>query len=150
MALAIHEAQLGIVPCYGNPAVHCGRADISAQSRHVATVLTINGVVDADNVDELFARSGCFALSGTGFVLDLSGVTSLDADGARLVSQVDAACRAAGIEWALVASRAVADRLGAGDGLHPFAATVPEALHRFADGIFARRRLLLPLLTKSA
>ncbi len=150
MALAVHEAQLGVTPCYGNRELDCDGAQLSVQSRHLATLLTITGVIDAENVDRLYEHSGCFVLPDTGFVLDLSGVTSFAAEGAYLVSQIDDACRAARIEWALVASRVVGDRLGAGDSLYPFASSVPEALHRFADGIFARRRMLLPLLTKSA
>ena len=150
MALSIHEAQLGVTPCYGNRAIECGAAQLSAQSRHLATLMTVTGVIDAANVDQLYERSGCFVLPDTGFVLDLSGVTSFAVEGARLLSRVDAACRAAGIEWALVASRTVGDQLGAGSASYPLAASVPEALHRFADGIFARRRLLLPFLTKTA
>lgn len=150
MTLSIHEAQLGGTPRYGNPPSDCGGAQLSAQSRHLATLLTISGAIDAKNVDRLYERSGCFVLPDTGFVLDLSGVTSFTADGVRLLSQLDDACTAAGIEWALVASRVVADRLSSGHALYPFASSVPEALHRFADGIFARRRMLLPLLTKSA
>lgn len=150
MALSVHEAQLGVTPCYGNRALECGGAQLSAQSRHLATLLTITGTIDAENVDRLYERTGCFVLPDTGFVLDLSGVTTFAVEGARLVSQIDEACRGAGIEWALVVSRVVGDGLGAGDALYPFADSVAEALHRFADGIFARRRLLLPFLTKSA
>jgi anti-anti-sigma regulatory factor len=150
MALSIHEAQLDAIPCYASQAIACGAAELSAQSRHVATVVTITGVVDATNVDRLLERSGRLVFPETGFVLDLGGVTTFAPEAARLVSQLDAACRAAGINWALVATSAVGDRLGAGDALYPFAASVPEALHRFADGIYTRRRLLLPFLTKSA
>jgi anti-anti-sigma regulatory factor len=144
------ESESAMVLSYGNRALECGGAQLSAQSRHLATLLTITGTVYARNVDRLYEHSGCFVLPDTGFVLDLSGVTSFAAEGARLVSQIDEACRAIGIEWALVASRVVGDRLAAGDAVYPFAGSVPEALQRFADGIFARRRLLLPLLTKSA
>jgi anti-anti-sigma regulatory factor len=150
MTLAIHHAQLGNVPCYGNPAVDCDGAEIRAQSRHVATLLTISGVIDANNVDALYERGGCFVFADTAFVLDLSGVTSFAAEGVALLSRVEEACRAAGIEWALVASSAVSDRLGCYDGRYPFAGSVPEALHRFETRIFARRRTLLPMLTKTA
>ncbi|MDT5081391.1 MAG: hypothetical protein QOJ80_6028 [Mycobacterium sp.] len=150
MTLAIHEALIGGIPCYGNPSEDCDGAEISAQSRHLATLLTISGAIDAHNVDALYQRGGCFVLSDTAFVLDLSGVTWFAAEGVGLLSRVDEACRAAGIEWALVASSAVSDRLGCYDGRYPFVASVPEALHRFAAGIFARRRMLLPMLTRIA
>jgi anti-anti-sigma regulatory factor len=150
MTLSIHEAQLDVIPCYGNRAIECGGAQLSAQSRHLATVVTITGVIDADNVELLYERSGCLVLPDTGFVLELSGVTSFAADGARLLSRIDAACHRAGIEWMLVPSCAVADRLGSGDAFPAFASSVPEALQRFADDIFTRRRLLLPYLVKTA
>jgi anti-anti-sigma factor len=150
MTLAIHAVQPATAPCYGNPGDFCGAAEVTAQSRHLATLLTISGDVDASNADSLFDRGGRLVLPDTGFVLDLSGVTSLDPAGVRLIVRIDEACRAAGIDWALVASGAVADRLASGDTLYPFADSVPDALHRFADRIGDRRRLLLPLLTKSA
>lgn len=150
MTLAIHAVQPGTMHCYGNPTLVCGAAEVSAQSRHLATLLTISGDVDGANAESLYERSGCFVLPDTGFVLDLSGVTSFAADGVRLIARIDEACRAAGIDWALVASRAVADRLAFTDALYPFASSVPDALHRFADRIFDRRKRLLPFLTKSA
>jgi len=36
------------------------------------------------------------------------------------------------------------------EGLFPVAESVHEALHYFADAISARRRLLMPLLNKTA
>lgn len=150
MTLAIHAVQSGTAPCYGNPAIPCGGAELTAQSRHLATLLTISGDVDGANVESLLARSRCLVFSDTGFVLDLSGVSSFAAEGTHLIARIDDACRAAGIEWALVASRAVADRLATTDALYPLAASVPDALHRFADRIFDRRNRLLPFLTKSA
>jgi anti-anti-sigma regulatory factor len=150
MTLAIQEAQIGKIRCYGNPGIECDGAEISAQSRHLATLLTISGAIDAKNVDTLYQRGGCFVCADTAFVLDLSGVTSFAAEGVALLSRLDEACRAAGIQWALVASSAVSDRLGCYDGRYPFAASVPEALRRFGAGLVARRRMLLPMLTKSA
>jgi anti-anti-sigma regulatory factor len=150
MTLAIREAQIGKIPCYGNPGVDCGGAEFRAQSRHLATLFTIGGAIDAKNVDSLYAHGGSLVLSDTALVLDLSGVTSFAAEGVALLSRVDEACRVARIEWALVASRAVSDRLGCYDERYPFASSVSEALHRFAVGIFARRRALLPILTNTA
>src|SRR4051794_6269845 len=150
MALAVHECQHGVVPCYANPAVACGGAEFRAQSRHLATLLSISGAIDDTNVDLLYERGGGFVLPGTGCVLDLSGVTTFAAEGILMLSRLDEACRTAGVEWALVASRPVAERLGGFGARYPFAASVPDALQRFADGIFARRRMLLPYLTKSA
>src|ERR1700727_1923596 len=104
MTLAVHHAQIGKIPCHGNAAVDCDGAEHSPQSRQLATLITISGAIDANNVDTLYRRGGCFVLSDTAFVLDLSGVTSFAVEGVGLLSRVDEACRAAGIEWALVAS----------------------------------------------
>lgn len=133
---------------YGNPGVDCGNAEVTAQSRHLATLLTIEGVVDEANVEPLTERGNRFVLPDTGFVLDLSGVTACSADAVGLVRRIDDACRALGIDWALVASRAVMERLTTSDAAYPFAASVPDALHRFADQMRDRRRLLLPFLVK--
>jgi anti-anti-sigma regulatory factor len=150
MTLAIHAVQPATAPCYGNPADFCGAAEVTAQSRHLATVFTVSGDVDASNAESLSARISRLVLPGTGVVVDLSLVTSFAPDGALLIARIDEACRAAGVDWALVASRAVADRLALTDTLYPFVDSVPDALHRFADRIGDRRRLLLPMLTKSA
>jgi anti-anti-sigma regulatory factor len=131
MTLAIHAVQPGPTPRYGNPADFYGAAEVSVQSRHLATLLTICGDVDDANADPLYDRGGRFVLPDTGFVLDLSGVTSFAAAGLRLVARIDEACRDAGIEWALVASRAVAERLSV-DSVYPLATSVREALNRFS------------------
>lgn len=161
MALASPEAQLGAVPCYRNSPVRCGDAEFSAQSRHLATLLTIEGDVDGRNSDELYRRCARFILPGTALLLDTSGVSSFSQEGVELVDRLDDECRAAGIEWVIVASRAVAERLDvdadarsksgdAGGADRPFAPSVAEALHRIADSIYTRRRLLMPYLTKTA
>ena len=70
----------------------------------------------------------------------------------RLLYSLDAACSAAGVEWAVLPSAAVTRALliTHEDTSFPTVGSVHEALQYFADASSARRRLLLPLLTKTA
>jgi anti-anti-sigma factor len=149
MTVTIGTAASHFVPRYGSPAFECNGAQMRAQCRHLATVVTISGAIDATNVDRVSQYSRRFILADTPIVLDLSGVNSFCAQGAAFLYALDDECRAAGIEWVLVASDAVEHEL-ADEGLLPTTGSVPEALHFFADAIASRRRLLLPLLTKTA
>lgn len=149
---SIDTATAYLTPRYGKPTFDCGGAQVRAQCRHLATVVTINGAVDAMNVDRVSEYSRHFVLPDKPLVLDLSGVDCLAAQGVRVLYRIDDACRAAGVEWALVASPAVTRALSitSDESVFPIVDSVREALHCFADVISARRRLLLPLLTKTA
>ncbi len=74
------------------------------------------------------------------------------AQGLRLLYRIDEACSAAGLEWAVIPSQAVTQVLLIAHEESSFftAGSVHEALRSFADANTARRRLLLPLLTKTA
>jgi anti-anti-sigma factor len=149
---SIDTAASRLTPRYGNPTFDCSGAQVRAQCRHLATVVTISGAIDAVNVDQVSEYSKRFILPDQPIVLDLGGLDRLSAQGVRFLSRVADACHAAGVEWALVANPAVARVLSiTGDlSAFPLADSVREALHFFADVISARRRLLLPLLKKSA
>lgn len=134
---------------YGNPAVQCDGAELRAQCRHLALVVTVSGVIDDDNVDRLTEQVRRLVLAEKPFVLDLSDVTFLSARGVSLLYALDDECDVAGVEWAMVASAPVLDILHLLDDAFPITASVPEALHHFAEGTLARRRLL-PLLHKTA
>ncbi|BBU22676.1 STAS domain-containing protein [Mycobacterium xenopi] len=141
-----------LTPRRRNPVIDCGGARIRAQQRHLATVVTISGVIDAANVDRVSDSSRRFILADSPFILDLSGVDCLAAQAVFLLHRVDHDCCAARVEWALVPSHAVRQALWItnDDGVFPVVDSVHEALRYFADAIVTRRRLLLPLLTKSA
>ena len=130
----------------------CNGAAVRGQCRHLATVVTITGAIDANNVDQVIEYAQRFNLPDKPFVLDLSGLDSFAAQAVRLLHRVEDACSAAGLEWALIPSQAVSLTLlvTGEDTSFPTTATVHEALHFFADANTARRRLLLPLLTKTA
>jgi anti-anti-sigma regulatory factor len=141
-----------LAPRHAHLPVDCNGAAVRAQCRHLATVVTISGVIDAGNVDQVIEYAQRFNLPDKPFVLDLSGLDSFGAPALRLLYRVDQACNDAGLEWALIPSQAVSLTLLVAheDGSFPTASTVHEALHVFADANTARRRLLLPLLTKTA
>ncbi|ANE77995.1 anti-anti-sigma factor [Mycobacterium adipatum] len=134
---------------YGNPAVECDGAELRAQCRHLAMVVTVSGAIDDDNFDRLTQKVRRLVLAEKPFALDLSDVTYLSARGVSLLYALDDECDIAGVEWALIASPEVLDVLRLLDDAFPITVSVPEALHHFAEGTLARRRLL-PLLHKTA
>jgi anti-anti-sigma factor len=136
---------------YGNPALDVDGVQLRAVCRQLATVVTISGDVDATKLDHIAASAKRFILAEKPLVLDLSGVTAFSPQCVSLLYSIDEACFHVGVEWSLVASQPVQRALHvAGDGAtFPTVASVPEAIHHFADGIGERRRLL-PLLTKTA
>ncbi|WP_156689658.1 STAS domain-containing protein [Mycobacterium sp. Marseille-P9652] len=127
--------------------VDCGGARIRAHCRHLATVVTIRGEIDADNVDAVGQHLRRFTLGSSPLVLDMSEVTHSGTVGFSLLSAFDDACREAGVEWTLVPSPAAPELLG---DMFPVTASVHEALHDLADAIDNRRQLVLPLIKKTA
>ncbi|MBX7431810.1 STAS domain-containing protein [Mycobacterium sp. Y57] len=134
---------------YGNPTIECGGAGIHAHCRQLATVVTISGRLDSDNAERARQYTERFILAEKPFILDLSGVTSFGADAVSLLFAVDDVCASAGVEWSLIASRAVEQTLRDCGIEFAGAGSIPEALNHFADAMVARRQLL-PLLTKTA
>jgi anti-anti-sigma factor len=130
----------------------CNGAQVRAQCRHLANVVTISGAIDAMNVERITECCERFIQPDKPLVLDLSGVNCLAAQGIRFLSRIDDDCAVAGLEWALIASQPVIRVLRITDdqARFPVVGSVHEALHYFADAASARRRLLLPLLTKTA
>jgi anti-anti-sigma regulatory factor len=136
---------------YGNPAIEYDGAQVRACSRQLATVVTVTGDLNDVNLDKVSQYTKRFVLREKPVVLDLSGVSSATPHIISLLSDVDDACTAAGVEWSLIASPAVSRAVHSFDARLelPTVESVADALHNFADAIAERRRLL-PLLTKSA
>jgi anti-anti-sigma regulatory factor len=132
---------------YGNPAFDCSGAQVHAVCRQLATVVTVEGVVDDTNIERVTALALRFVIAEKPFVLDLSNVSSFSAHGVSLLSVVDERCFRSGVEWSLVASDTVLRALRAAGLSFPVADSVPDALHYFGDCI-TERRCLLPILTK--
>lgn len=130
----------------------CGGADVRAHCRHLATVVTIRGEVDAVNVDRVSGSVRRFIVGENPLVLDISAVTDFAGAGFALLDSFDEDCRRAGVEWTLVAGPDVIERLvaGNGDSVFPLAGSVPEAFGALADAVVGRRRLAMPLFKKTA
>src|ERR1700733_12723001 len=152
MADSIDTAGSLVTPRHAHLPVDCNGAAVRAQCRHLATVVTITGAVDATNVDRVTEHARRFILPDKPLVPDLPGLDNFSAQGLRLLYRIDDACTAAGLEWAVIPSQAVTQVLLIADEESSFftAGSVHEALRSFADATTARRRLLLPLLTKTA
>ncbi|WKG04140.1 STAS domain-containing protein [Mycolicibacterium sp. HK-90] len=131
------------------PAVVCDGASMRAHCRQLATVVTIKGDIDSNNIDQIASYVNRFILAEKPLALDLSGVNSFAPQAISLFFDIDERCGALGVDWAVVASQPVLAEVHRQEVGVPFTTSVPEALHHFAEGNMARRRLL-PLLVKSA
>lgn len=136
---------------YGNPVTEYDGAQLRVQSRQLATVVTISGRIDEENIDRIRQYAKRYVLSEKAFVLDLSEVTFFASQGMSLLHCIDETCCTVEVEWCLIPGRPVTDMLRAfsGQAAFPTADSTPEALNHFLDSLHARRRLL-PLLTKTA
>jgi anti-anti-sigma regulatory factor len=134
---------------YGNPAFDCAGAQIHAVCRQLATVVTVEGVIDDTNIERVTALALRFVIAEKPFVLDLSSVSSFSGHSLSLLSAVDESCFHSGVEWSLITSAPVMRAMQAAGLGFPVAESIPDALHHFADNIDERRRLL-PLLTKKS
>lgn len=130
----------------------CGGARIRAHCRHLATVVTIQGEIDTDNIERVARYVRRFLLGDGPVVLDISDVSRFTVAGLSLLSTFDDDCCAAGIEWTLVAGPAATELLSeaAVEDIFPVARSVHEALRTLADAIVSRRQLVLPLIKKTA
>jgi anti-anti-sigma factor len=130
--------------------VECGGARIRAHHRHLATVVTIRGEIDAVNVDQVSEYVRRFVLSDHPIVLDLSAVDHFSSAGLGLLCALDEECRAADVEWVVVANPIIDTLLGEPEVMFPVATSVHGALRNLADAITWRRQVVLPLVKKSA
>jgi anti-anti-sigma factor len=118
---------------------------VRAQCRHLATVLTISGDIDARNIDRISAYTTGLVAVGNALLLDLSSVGFFAAQGISVLIAVDDACRRVELPWALVTSHAVDRvlRLSESDDVLPTASSVPDAMQYFV--LRARMRRQAPL-----
>lgn len=134
-----------------NGVFDCHGAQIRAQYRHLATVVTVRGEIGAENVDPIAEYIRRFTLGEDSLVLDLSGVSKFAGVGVWLLYAFDECCRSAGVEWTLVPSTAVTTVLD-DDRDEEFAMTpsVREVLNDLSEAIIRRRRMALSLVRKTA
>jgi anti-anti-sigma regulatory factor len=152
MTDSIGTARACVSPRHAHLPLDCDGAAVRAQCRSLGTVVTITGAVDSTNVDLVSEYTKRFILPDKPFVLDLSNLDFFAAQAVRLIYRVDAVCTAAGLEWSVIPSQAVNTALLVTheESSFPIFVSVHEALHYFAAATSARRRMLLPLLTKTA
>jgi hypothetical protein len=112
--------------------------------------VAVSGRVDAGNVAPITESALRAVATGSRLVLDLTGVTAFTPRATELLTTLDGRCAAAGVDWALVPSEAVARRLRSEDAPMPVIASVAEAEHRFDDEILRRRGGLLSFLRRTA
>jgi anti-anti-sigma factor len=136
---------------HDNCVFDCDGAQIRAHHRHLATVVHIRGEIDERNVGRISDHIARFTLGENPVVLDVADVREFAEAGISLLHAFDAKCRAAGVDWTLVASSAVTQVLDGGghDTSFPIMRSVHEALKDRADAIVLRRRMALPLVRKS-
>jgi anti-anti-sigma factor len=129
----------------GNLTIDRDGVDVRAHCRHLATVLTIAGDIDARNIDRVSAYATGLVAVGNPLLLDLSSVVFLAAQGISVLIDVDDACRRVELPWALVTSHAVDRvlRFSDRDDILPAASSVPDAMQYFV--LLARMRRQVPL-----
>ena len=130
----------------------CDGAQVRAHYRHLATVVHIRGDINDANVDRLSAHIARFTRGENPVVLDVADVSEFAEAGISLLYAFDGDCRAAGLDWTLVASSAVTKVLddNGHDESFPIMRSVHEALQDRADAIVIRRRMALPLVKKTS
>ena len=137
---------------YANPNIDFAGAEVRVHYRHLATVVTVRGEIDAANVDAITEHVRRFVLGGEPLVIDVSGVRQFNAAGLWMLCVLAGDCQAAGLEWTLVGNPAIDEVLRDfdEDTQLPMSPSVEQALHALAVGLDLRRELLLPLLKKTA
>ena len=137
---------------YGEPAADFQGAHVRAHHRHGSTVVAISGRIDARNLARVTDHVTRFILADTALVLDLSAVTAFTGTATGMFDAVEMRCAEIGVGWALIPGEIVASRLRSrADAVDlPFIGSVAEAEHQFDEAVLKRRRMLLPLLRKSA
>lgn len=131
---------------YREPAFEFNGARIWAHCRHIATVVAIEGDVDATNVDKIREYAGLFILTKDRLVFDISEIEPITDEAISLVCGLVEDCRDAGVDWILVATDEVADQLRD----YPVTHSVREAVNLYAEEVASRRQLMLPLIKKTA
>ncbi len=89
------------LPCrYGNLTIDRDGVDMRAQSRHLATVLTISGDIDTRNTARISSYARALVPLGTALLIDLSSVGFFAAQSISVLNAVEDACRHADLPWA--------------------------------------------------
>lgn len=123
--------------------IDCAGAQIHVHARSVATVLRIDGEVDAANTDLVAEAIRRFSRLKAPLVLDLGGLDFLAGSGLRALLVLDEEHRRAGLRCCVVGGAALRrlTRVVPDQGL-PIADSVASALAHIEGATTARRRLV--------
>ncbi|ORB73334.1 sulfate transporter [Mycobacterium scrofulaceum] len=121
----------------------CAGAQIHVHARSVATVLRIDGEVDAANTNLVTETIRRFSRLKAPLILDLSGLDFLAGSGLRALLVLDEEHRRARLRYCVVGGTALRrlTRVVPDHGL-PIADSVASALSRIEGATTARRRLV--------
>ena len=117
----------------GNGSFDCGGAQVRAHCRHLATVVTVRGEIDAVNVDRVSEYVRRFILGDNPVVLDMSDVSHFAGAGFSLLYTFDEDCRAGrgGVDVGREPDgRSSCWSRASGDSRSRSPRSVPEALRR--------------------
>ncbi len=113
--------------------IDCLRAGLCVHARSLATVLTVDGEIDATNSDRIAANIRRFVVLRSPLVIDLAKLDFLAVEGFRALLAVERHCRQAGVPMSVVAGTALRAYLRLPEGATlPVASSVSEALHQIA------------------
>jgi anti-anti-sigma factor len=123
--------------------IDCAGAQVHVHARRPATVLRIEGEIDASNADLVALTIRRFARLKAPLVLDVSHLDFLGSAGLRALLLLNEEHRQARLHCNIVSGAALRrlTRVDSDHGL-PVVNSVPEALQSTHDFIYARRRLL--------
>ena len=126
--------------------IDCGGAKLHVHARSVATVLTIDGEVDACNADRVSEAIQRFSRLGAPVILDLTALDFLGSAGLHALVVANDAYRQAQTHCCVVGGAALRRliRVLPDHGLL-VVDSVPEALRQVRDVIVARRRFVTDL-----
>ncbi|KAA1251105.1 STAS domain-containing protein [Mycobacterium simiae] len=116
----------------GDVAIDCGDVGFRVRVGRHATVLMINGDIDAFNADCVLEHIRCFVPAGRPLIVDFSRVDFFAVHGLKNLLEFGQECDRYGANWALVASPAVSRLLRAAkvENRLPAAFSVIAALER--------------------
>lgn len=87
--------------------IDCAGAQLDVHTRSVATVVRIDGAVDAGNADAVARELRRFSLLRAPLVLDLSGLDFVASAGLEMLLALNGEHRRAGVPWCVVSGRAL-------------------------------------------
>lgn len=121
-------------------AVNCGRAQMFVYARRFATVVRVDGGVDASNAGHIAAEIRRFTKAQAPLIIDLSRLEFLGIEGFQQLLALNHQHRAAGLYCNIVTGAAVRPltRVVTDHGL-PLVKSVPEALQLIEDALATRR-----------